>query len=114
MPASLRAETLKPLAEMDMQEVAEWVGSLLEQEKQCNPSIDEEVVANTNEAFRSNRICGRDVLVLTKDDLREELGIVPSSAQTSAQRLRAKGGCARRIGPAGIRGTGPQNRYPSD
>ena len=81
MPASLRAETLKPLAEMDMQEVAEWVGSLLEQEKQCNPSIDEEVVANTNEAFRSNRICGRDVLVLTKDDLREELGIKSLAAR---------------------------------
>ena len=62
----------KSLREMNAEEVAEWVRQVLAQED--SPSV-QECVEEVVEAFRANMVSGVDVMELTSEDMREELGI---------------------------------------
>ena len=81
----------KSLRDMNVEEVAGWVRQVLA--KEDSPSVSpclEKVV----HSFRDNEVTGVDVLKLTTEDMREELGISALSvrkALTTAIRVHAKG-----------------------
>ena len=62
----------KSLREMNAEEAAGWVRQVLAQED--SPSV-QECVEEVVQAFRANMVSGVDVLELTSEDMREELGI---------------------------------------
>jgi hypothetical protein len=62
----------KSLREMNAEEVAGWVRQVLAQED--SPSV-QECLEEVVQAFRANMVSGVDVLELTSEDMREELGI---------------------------------------
>ena len=62
----------KSLREMNAEEVAGWVRQVLAQED--SPSV-QECLEEVVQAFRANMVSGVDVMELTSEDMREELGI---------------------------------------
>ena len=74
-PSPARNEDVKmqkSLREMDSEEVARWVRQVLTQAD--SPSV-RPCLEGAVQAFRANMVTGVDVLELTSEDLREELGI---------------------------------------
>ena len=69
---AVRNANEKSLREMNAEEVAGWVRQVLAQED--SPSV-QECLEEVVQAFRANMVSGVDVLELTSEDMREELGI---------------------------------------
>ena len=67
-----KIENEKSLGEMDSEEVARWVRQVLTQAD--SPSVHS-CLEGVVQVFRANMVTGVDVLELTSEDLREELGI---------------------------------------
>ena len=86
-----RNEKQKTLGEMNSEEVARWVRQVLMQDGSPSARTCVDEVA---QAFRANLVSGIDVLALTPDDLREELGISTLAARkalTKAIRAHTQG-----------------------